>query len=101
MKRSKYTEQQIVALLQEAASGRKTQAELCREHGVSENTFYIWKRKYAGLETQDVRRLRELELENDALKRLVAERDLEVAAIRKLFRKNGWALPSELRERNY
>ncbi|MHB8637513.1 MAG: IS66 family insertion sequence element accessory protein TnpA, partial [Fimbriimonadaceae bacterium] len=61
MKRSKYTEAQIVALLQEAATGRKSQAELCREHGVSENTFYIWKRKYAGLETQDVKRLRELE----------------------------------------
>lgn len=49
MKRSKYTEAQIVALPQEAASGRKSQAGLCREHGVSENTFYIWKLKCAGL----------------------------------------------------
>ena len=87
MKKSKYTEAQIVALLQEAATGRKSQAELCREHGVSENTFYIWKRKYAGLESQDVRRLRELESENAQLKKLLAERDLEIDAVRALFRK--------------
>ena len=101
MKRSKYTEAQIVALLQEAASGRKSQAELCREHGVSENTFYVWKRKYAGLEMRDVRRLRELEGENAQLKRLLAERDLEIDAVRTLFRKNGLALPNPLRERGY
>ena len=101
MKKSKYTEEQIVRILQEAATGGKTQAELCREHGVSQNTFYVWKRKYSGLETQDVKRLRELESENDALKRLLAERDLEVDAIRRLFRKNGWALPSGFRERGY
>ena len=88
MKRSKYTEAQIVALLQEAASGRKSQAEVCREHGVSENTFYVWKRKYAGLETQDVKRLRELDSENAQLKKLLAERDLEIDAVRALFRKN-------------
>jgi len=96
MKRSKYTEAQIVALLQEAASGRKSQAEVCREHGVSENTFYVWKRKYAGLETQDVKRLRELESENAQLKKLLAERDLEIDAVRALFRKNGLALPNPL-----
>lgn len=101
MKKSKFTEQQIVRILQEASEGKKTQSELCAEHGVSQNTFYVWKRKYSGLETQDVRRLRELERENDELKKLVAERDLEISAVRKLFRKNAWALPSELRERNY
>lgn len=99
MKKSKYTEEQIVRILQEAASEGKTRAELCREHGVSLNTFYVWRRKYAGLETQDLRRLRELEAENEALKRLLAERDLEVDAVRRLFRKNGWALPSGFRER--
>jgi putative transposase len=99
MKKSKYTEEQIVRILQEAAAGGKTRAELCREHGVSQNTFYVWRRKYSGLETQDVRRLRELEAENESLKRLLAERDLEVDAIRRLFRKNGWALPSGSRER--
>ena len=101
MKRSKYTEAQIVALLQEAASGGKSQAEVCREHGVSENTFYVWKRKYAGLETQDVKRLRELESENAQLKKLLAERDLEIDAVRALFRKNGLALPNPLRGRDF
>lgn len=100
MKKSKFSEEQIVRILQEASSGRKTQAELCREHGVSLNTFYVWKRKYAGLETDDVRRLRELERENAQLKRLLAERDLEIDAVRALFRKNGLALPSPSRGRD-
>lgn len=101
MKKSKFTEEQIVRILQEAAEGKKTHGELCKDHGVNLNTFYIWRRKYAGLETQDVRRMKDLERENDELKRLVAERELEISAVRKLFRKNGWSLPSELRERNY
>ena len=101
MKKSKFTEEQIVRILQEAAEGKNTHVQLCKEHGVNLNTFYIWRRKYGGLETRDVRRLRDLERENDELKKLVAERELEISAVRKLFRKNGWALPSELRERNY
>jgi len=100
MKKSKFTEEQIVRILQDAATRSKTQAEVCREHGVSQNTFYVWKRKYSGLETDDVRRLRELERENEQLKILLAERDLEISAVKKVFRKNAWALPSELRERN-
>ena len=99
MKRSQFNEEQIVRILQEAASGTKTQAQLCREHGVSENTFYTWKRKYGGLQSHDVRRLKELEQENSQLKRLLAERDLEVDAVRSLLRKNGWALPNGSRER--
>jgi putative transposase len=101
MKKSKFTEAQIVAILQEAATGRKPRTELCREHGVNINTFYIWKRKYAGLETQDVRRLRELESENAQLKKLLAERDLEIDAVRTLFRKNGLALPNPSRGREF
>jgi putative transposase len=99
MKKSQFSEEQIVRILQEAASGTKTQAQLCREHGVRENTFYTWKRKYGGLESQDVRRLKELEQENSQLKRLLAERDLEIDAVRNLLRKNGWALPNAHRER--
>lgn len=101
MKKSKYTEEQIVRILQEASRSEKSNLEVCRAHGVSPHTFYIWRRKYSGLETQDVRRLRDLERENEELKKLVAERELEISAVRKLFRKNGWSLPSELRERNY
>lgn len=101
MKKSKFSEEQIVRLLQEAESGQKTQAELCREHGVSQNTFYVWKRKYSSLQTEDLKRLRELERENDELKKLVAERELEISAVRKVFRKNGWSLPEVLRERGY
>jgi len=100
MKKSRFSEEQIVRILQQAASGQKTQAEGCRDHGVSQNTFYLWKRKYAGLETEDLRRLRELERENEPLKILLAERDLEISAVKKVFRKNALALPSELRERN-
>ncbi|MCC6351938.1 MAG: transposase, partial [Phycisphaerales bacterium] len=100
MKRSKFSEEQIVRILQEAASGQKTQAQLCRDHGVSANTFYVWKRKYAGMQTDDVRHLRELERENAQLKRLLAERDLEIDAVRALFRKNGLALPNPSRGRD-
>jgi len=100
MKKSKFTEEQIVRILQDAASGRTTQAEVCREHGVSPNTFYLWKRKYSGIQAEDVRRLRELERENEQLKLLLAERDLEINAVKKVFRKNAWTLPSELRERS-
>lgn len=101
MKKSKYSEEQIVGILREAESGQLSQAEVCRKHGVSPNTFYLWKRKYAGLEQRDVKHLKELESENAQLKRLLAERDLEIDAVRRLFRKNGWSLPSESRERNY
>lgn len=101
MKKSQFSDEQIVRILQEAASGHKSQAQVCREHGISENTFYTWKRKYGGMETQDVRRLKELEQENSQLKRLLAERDLEVDAVRSLIRKNGWALPNAQRERNF
>ncbi len=99
MKKSEFSEEQIVRILQEAASGHKSQSQLCREHGISENTFYTWKRKYGGLQSQDVRRFKELEQENSQLKRLLAERDLEVDAVRGLLRKNGWALPNAYRER--
>lgn len=100
MKKSKFSEEQIVRILQEAVSGGKTQAQVCKDHGVSQNTFYLWKRKYVGLETEDLRKLRELELENEALRILLAERDLEISAVKKVFRKNAWSFPSELRERN-
>ncbi len=94
MKQSNFSEDQIVRILQEAAAGQITQAELCRKHGISPNTFYLWKRKYSGMETDDVRRLRELEVENAALKRIVANQALEIEATGKLLRKNGFRPPS-------
>ena len=65
------------------------------------NTFYAWKRKYSGMEQRDVGHLREFEDENARLKRLLAERDLKIDAVRALFRKNGLPLPSPSRERNF
>jgi putative transposase len=94
MKKSKFSEEQIVKILQEATAGQISQAELCRKHGISPNTFYLWKRKYAGMETEDVRRLKELEAENAALKRIVANQALELEATGKLLRKNGFRPPS-------
>ena len=101
MKKSKFSEEQIVRILGEAAKGGKTVVQVCRDHGVSENTFYLWKRKFGSLEAEDVRRLRDLERENAQLKRLLAEREMEVDSMRLLVRKNGWALPKDARERGF
>lgn len=85
--KKRFTEEQIVALLREAETGNKTVAELARQHGVSEPTIYGWKRKYGGMEQAEVRRLRELEKENARLKRLLAERDVEIDVIKDLLKK--------------
>jgi putative transposase len=87
MKRKRFSEEQIVAILREAASGGKTIADVCRRHGISEPTFYVWRRKYESMTESEVRRLRELEKENGRLKKLLAERDLEVDAMRELLLK--------------
>ena len=99
MKKSRFSEEQIVKILAEAARVDKTVVEVCRAHGVSENTYYTWKRKYGGLETEDLRRLRDLERENAQLKRIVAEMTLEIDTVKGVMRKNGMALPSDGRER--
>ena len=93
MKKSKFSDEQILSILQAATKGDKSQSQ----DGISENPFYVWKRKYGGLESQDVRRLKELERENAQLKRLLAGRDLEVDAVKTLLQKNGWGSSSVLR----
>ena len=85
--KKRFTEEQIVAILREADTGDKTVAEVARQHGVSEPTIYGWRRKYGGMEQAAVRRLRELEKENVRLKRLLAERDVEIDVIKEFLKK--------------
>ena len=81
MKRSRFSEEQIIAVLKEQEAGVAT-ADICRKHGVSSATFYKWKAKYGGLEVSDARRLKSLEEENAKLKRLLAEQMLDNAMLR-------------------
>jgi putative transposase len=88
MKAGEMTDEQIVGILQEAERGEKKVADLCREKGISANTFYVWKRKFGALQTSDVKRFRELERENARLMRLLAERDLDIDILREVASKN-------------
>ena len=84
MKRSKFTEEQIIGILREQEAGAKT-AQLCRRHGISSATFYAWKAKFGGMEVSDAKRLKVLEDENANLKRLLAESLLDQAALKDLL----------------
>lgn len=88
MKKKRFTEVQIVKILKLAEKGDVPVSKLCRVHGVTEATFYRWRKKYGGLEVSDAKRLRELEKENARLKKIVAERDLEIDAMKDLLSKN-------------
>jgi putative transposase len=87
MKVSRFSDEQIIDLLQQAERGEQPIGMLCREHGISEQTFYRWRKKFGGMTIPDTQRLRELEKENGRLKRLLAERDLEVDALRAVLAK--------------
>jgi putative transposase len=92
MKKSRYTEEQIIGILKQHEAGAKT-AGLCREHGISAATFYGWKSKFGGMEVSEAQRLKAMEDENRRLKLLVAELGLHGEALKAVIRKNGWSLP--------
>ncbi len=87
MQKSQFSDEQIVAILQQAQRGDKTISEACRQHNISENTFYRWRTRFGGMSTHEAVRVRELEKENARLKRLLAERDLEVDIIKEFLQK--------------
>ena len=84
MQRSRFTEEQIIAILNESEAGASAR-ELCRRHGISENTFYRWRKKYGGLQVNEARRLRQLEEENRRLKRIVADQAVNLQVLKDLL----------------
>jgi len=87
-KTKQHSTEQIIAILREAETCGKPIEEFSRDKGISMQTFYRWKKKYGGLEVKDARRLKELEQENLRLKKLVAERDLEIEVMKEIAAKN-------------
>ena len=85
MKQSRFTEEQMVAILREA--DRSSVTEVARKHKVSEQTIYTWRRRFGELQPADIKRLRQLESENAKLKKLVAERDLEIETMKEINRR--------------
>ena len=92
MKKSRFTEEQIIGVLKQHEAGMKT-VELCREHGISAATFYGWKSKYGGMDVSEAQRLKAMEDENRRLKQLVADLSLNQEVLKAVIRKNGWSLP--------
>jgi putative transposase len=86
MRKSRFSDEQIIAILKEGESGVPA-ADLARRHGVSQNTLYNWRKKYGGLEVTEARRLKQLEDENRKLKRIVADQQLDIAALRDVVSK--------------
>jgi putative transposase len=87
MKASRFTEAQIISILREAETGATTIEALCRKHAIAEATFYRWRSKYGGVDASEAARLKELERENARLKKLLAERDLEIEIMKEIHAK--------------
>lgn len=87
MKKSRFSDQQILDILAEGEAGAIQIKELCRKHGISSATYYNWKRKYGGMEINELRRLQELERENSELKQIVAEQSVDIRGLKAALRK--------------
>jgi putative transposase len=87
MKRSRFTEEQIIGVLKEHQAGLSA-TDLCRKHGISDATFYKWRSKYGGMEVSEAKRLKQLEDENAKLKKLLAESMMDVSTLREMLGKN-------------
>lgn len=89
MKRTRFTENQIINVLKEYESG-KGMVDLCREHGISKATFFNWKKKYGGLEASELKRIKELEQENSRLKKMYADLSLDYQIVKEVLKKSGY-----------
>jgi putative transposase len=87
MKQSRFTEQQVVRILAEGDKGEKTVTDICREHGISTATYYNWRRRFRGMGVDEVREYRKLKRENARLKKLLADREIEIDALQEVVRK--------------
>ena len=86
MKRSKFTDEQILSIVKEGEAGRKV-ADVCRAHGITDQTYYRWKAKYGGMELSELQRLKQVEDENRRLKHIVAEQTLDIQALKAVVAK--------------
>lgn len=93
MKKSRFTEAQIVSILKEWDAGAAV-AELSRKHGIHANTLRLWRSKYGGLEVSDLVKLKQLEEESGRMRRIIATQALEIDAMKEVISKNGWGLHS-------